>query len=617
MGLYHFNLQYAAGLPASYFKQHEASFRPFLSFFERFPGWRVDLELSGHHVAFLERHFPEDLERLRALNARGQVEVVCVHYSDQIYLAYPKFDLVKSIELADEILERNGLKRSPVWFGQENFFGEGVAEVMVQCGYSVALVNRHHYQHFHPAPPPAAYYRLGDVDVLFGGRQRVVGPDGEDLVVADWNFWGDGELAFARANVYFPGYGPSRRKFVERANAFFRRQRAGVRHVTVTEYLREVKAAGHEPVELERFPDGSWNHYYYGGAYLWMGTYRMPFERDGRVRSETVRTRARVLLAERLLERATERGFLSGVSLSRVTAKVKRAWKHQLLAEVSDSTGQTPLPVEVKYSFAEAAQAARFADLASAELAAALGVGGHWVDLETGATSPRPSRPLTKALEAFDDLPSASPERLFRRTGCRVFLRDVARRSLAVRIKEVGDRDHFVLDLRFKRGKWVPLASRVLSLLRSSKRPRFSRFVAERLNARSGFWLPLRTDLLCYSPACAEGRLSVHRVDQLACDETWVPCPNGVLLVAGCGEPGDPDNVFLVKHAAIGGGHLAYVVDFARRRVGVLTLNPPKIWFHWRFSIFRGTPEEALRLGNALNVVPEVRAPSGRGENFF
>ncbi len=592
LGIYHFNIQYAAGLPSSYFKQTTASFEPFLRFHEKFPKWKSDLEISGHHIAFLERHFPEYLERLHILNKRGQVEIVTVHYSDQIYLAYPGYDLIKSIEIADEILERNGLKRSPVWFGQENFFGEGIAETMKQCGYSVACINGAYYAHLHKSPPPAAYYTYNGIDCLLKGQGRVEGE-----MVQSWNFWGDGELAFARFNVYFPGYGPSEKKFVKRANQYFQNYQKGVKYITITEYVDIVKKRGYKPVPLEPLLDGSWNLYYYGGVYLWMGTYRFPFERDGYIRSLTIQSRNRVLLAERLVE-----SLATGTTdLEKLRAVVKRAWKHQLLAEVSDSTGQTPFRIEVKYSRAEAAKAMEFAERAITTIRDKKALGGQWVDLGKGTIQPTPQATISSVLHDIEALPVVSYSNYLQATRLPISARDVKRSSFNATFREVS-KNHYIVDFSFRRGKYVPIISRILSIARTNKHPYRSEIVAERINTRSGIYVPLLIDHLAYSPAGLENQLTTYPLVSFAWGhngEMWLPCPNGVIQVGS--------DLFLIKHNAHGNTHMAFTVDGRNKRVGLVTLNPPRIKFNWRLSVFRGTPKEALALGNAINVNPEIQ----------
>ena len=99
------------------------------------------LELQGLYVEFLEARYPEVLDKLRRLVRGGQVELMVTHYSDQIYLAYPEYDMEKSQELVGEILERNGLERSRVFFTQENFFTPVAPKFVEKHGFEAALID--------------------------------------------------------------------------------------------------------------------------------------------------------------------------------------------------------------------------------------------------------------------------------------------------------------------------------------------------------------------------------------------------------------------------------------------------------------------------------------------
>src|SRR5262245_33439364 len=112
--LYHFNIQYVAGGmerfpdgvsrdPAYNLSETEVedlivteSFAPLLDVLESHPRWHVDLELQGLMIEVMASRHVATLDRLRRLAKRGQVEVVSFHYSDQLFLAYPRRDLVRS-----------------------------------------------------------------------------------------------------------------------------------------------------------------------------------------------------------------------------------------------------------------------------------------------------------------------------------------------------------------------------------------------------------------------------------------------------------------------------------------------------------------------------------------
>jgi len=58
--------------------------------------WKLDLELQGHYIEFCEKNYPEVVEKIGKPVDKGQVEFVPAHYSDQTYVAYPRYNFEKS-----------------------------------------------------------------------------------------------------------------------------------------------------------------------------------------------------------------------------------------------------------------------------------------------------------------------------------------------------------------------------------------------------------------------------------------------------------------------------------------------------------------------------------------
>ena len=119
IGMFHFNFQYVAGDYKIERRIIEQSLYPVLQFFEKNPDFKPDIEMQGYAIEVLAEEHPQVLKLLKKLVDRGQIELVIAHYSDQFFIAYPASDLQKSIEINDQILAKNGLKRSRVFFGQE------------------------------------------------------------------------------------------------------------------------------------------------------------------------------------------------------------------------------------------------------------------------------------------------------------------------------------------------------------------------------------------------------------------------------------------------------------------------------------------------------------------
>ncbi len=127
-------------------------------------------------------------------------------------------------------------------------------------------------------------------------------------------------------------------------------EKNGIKIVRVEDYIKRVQELGLTPKEGPYFTDGTWNMDYYQGVYLWMGYYCLPWERDAKLRSLTYRTRSRLLVVEKLVQWAETKNIQD---YSKCQLNLKMAWKHLLLSEVSDSTGQQPFPIEIAYTRVE------------------------------------------------------------------------------------------------------------------------------------------------------------------------------------------------------------------------------------------------------------------------
>ncbi|MBD3185427.1 hypothetical protein GF325_01255, partial [Candidatus Bathyarchaeota archaeon] len=236
LSIYHFNLQYNAGNEESYHVLITKSFVPFLDFYMAHPDFKASLEFQGHAISFMARYYPDELEKLVTLvMERNQVELISVHYSDQVYLAYPKRDLQESIRINDKTLSRYGLKRGPSWFAQENFFGPGVVDLMKKNGYKVALLNRHYLRHYQGDIDPAPYWERDGIHFLSSYSFNLKSDSGsgvnskyEGAPQLYFDYWGDGELAFTRGNNYFPFHGPSEKKRLKRLALYTKRHADGI-----------------------------------------------------------------------------------------------------------------------------------------------------------------------------------------------------------------------------------------------------------------------------------------------------------------------------------------------------------------------------------------------------
>lgn len=346
IGMFHFNLQYVAGDYKIENRIIKESVYPVLQFFEKNPQYKSDIEIQGYAIEVFAEEHPEVLALLKKLVNRGQIELVIAHYSDQFFIGYPALDLQKSIEISDRILEKHGLKRSRVFFGQE-----------IQWTPAYASVLKGKYDLIATSSDPHSYYRertLPLVNIRYGNDQILGLIDSQkELNGLTWAyaFLDDGEVFNSldyRSNFYRV---PAQEK--ESVDRFKKLEKEGYKFVTMTELAAKIKnLKGYQIPDYSFVPEGTWNMSVCG-PFMWMGRQRSGVETDGITRALSYKLRSVILLAERLIEFAASKG----IDVSELKDLLDQAWRHLLLSEVSDSSGWTPWLVEVQYTASEVANA--------------------------------------------------------------------------------------------------------------------------------------------------------------------------------------------------------------------------------------------------------------------
>lgn len=346
IGMFHFNLQYVAGDYKIENRIIKESVYPVLQFFEKNPQYKSDIEIQGYAIEVFAEEHPEVLALLKKLVNRGQIELVIAHYSDQFFIGYPALDLQKSIEICDQILAKNGLKRSRVFFGQE-----------IQWTPAFASVLKGKYDLIATSSDPHGWYRdktLPLVNIRYGNDQILGLIDSEKELSGltwDYAFLDDGEV-FNSLDYNSDFYRvPAQEK--ESIDRFKKLEKEGYQFVTMTELANKIKnLKGYQIPDYPFVPEGTWNMSVCG-PFMWMGRQRTGIETDGITRALSFRLRSVILLAERLIEFAASKG----ADVSELKKLLEQAWRHLLLSEVSDSSGWSPWLVEVQYTAAEVANA--------------------------------------------------------------------------------------------------------------------------------------------------------------------------------------------------------------------------------------------------------------------
>ncbi len=349
IGLFHYNFQYVAGDYRIEARIVRESLLPALRFFEKHPRYRADLEFQGYAIGTMAKEYPEALKLLKKLIARGQIELVIAHYSDQFFIGYPALDLQRSVQMSDEVLKKYGLQRSRVFFGQEIQYSPGLASAL-QGLYDVVVTSSDPYSWYRGATLPLVRVRYGGDEILGwmgGGKKELKNLDWE------WSFLDDGEVFNTldyNSDFYF--LPEQEQKSIARIEEL---EKQGYKFVTISELVEILKKDKDYHIPDAKFiPEGTWNMSVCG-PFMWMGRQRSGVETDGITRALSYRLRGEVLAAEKLTDHVQKQ--MEPSLLQKVLSWLKEAWRHLFLSEVSDSSGWTPWLVEVQYTANEVANA--------------------------------------------------------------------------------------------------------------------------------------------------------------------------------------------------------------------------------------------------------------------
>ncbi len=380
VGLFHFNVQYVAGDPACYHRICTEAIGPFLSAVAGHRGWRVSMELAGSGLEFLGQHYPSLTRVARSLVEEGRLELISATYAPTLWVAFPRRDLVRSIEINRKCLQRMGFPVSRVFFAQEALFGLGLRTL--EDFFDIAICKDDYLRYFTGATEVEPVYSLGKIRVLVGSNHILnelsaspaelsYGPAADAVkglyrpwlqryssnlpaapaVVSRapgvqwfWYHMGSGHHFAARTGPedwehFFldPAWLSTNEQLLESYGEM------GFLLSTVTDLASAVEKL--EPPPLPTVIEGSWNSEKSEGVFAWMGRQCSLWENDPGILGLSWRARKQLLSCEDELA-----GMSEFESSDRACGALEGLWKMQLLAESSDSLGWTPMPGEVAFA---------------------------------------------------------------------------------------------------------------------------------------------------------------------------------------------------------------------------------------------------------------------------
>ena len=581
--LLHFNIQYVAG-GLSYLDEagvehamyREASswdekrvedfivtetFEPVLDLYLAHPTWGADIELGSYMIEVLAERHPAVLEKLRTLAMRGQIEVISFHYSDQLFLAFPRHDMERSIAMTKDLFRKHCLPLGGAVFDQEGQAGEGRQDLLLGEGYTVGIYPVNLFKHQHGEQKRWPYYE-------WRGGTMVVGPgevDPASGIEVTWLFFDDGELLAlsGSANPYVaPTAKRSDADLEEFAAKVAAAEQAGFFVTTVSDYVRHLKARGVPQPEPPALLDGTWQPKDTRGIFRWLGGRGPLFgadERDNVVRTGNAQAHTELVLAETLRDHAAAKG----VDVGDVNAILAQGFRHLLFAEVSDATGINPWEGEVRYGIAHNQAALAAALDAIARLKSALKTPWVAIDAATGQVQYLNEKPVDEAPPELD-----AP----------LFDVQVQAETRTVKVRWLKDK----------------VADAVIEVSLSAGKPAFENDPTPCLVEVA---IRRNEDRIIYSPGLLDNEVVSYGFEEFSWPdgELFLPLGNGLIGLGG--------GLFVVKdqktiHLA---ARLAPSDQFIRFRDETLPAEAATVF---RFGVVKGDAEKALKLANTWNVRP-------------
>ena len=154
---------------------YDRAYLPMVEALERHPGIRLALHYSGPLLTWLRAERPEFLDRLAALIARDQVEIVGGGWYEPVLVSLPERDRVAQLtRMADELEAQFGRRPAGAWLA-ERVWEPDLPTALVDAGYRWTILDDAHFRA--AAIPEAALWGpyttddQGEVVTVYGTEQ--------------------------------------------------------------------------------------------------------------------------------------------------------------------------------------------------------------------------------------------------------------------------------------------------------------------------------------------------------------------------------------------------------------------------------------------------------------
>ena len=137
--------QPVGNFPAVLEEAHLRCYRPFLETLHRFPDFRFSVHFSGWLLDYLLERYPADMDLLKEMVARGQVEMFGSGWSEPVLAAIPHRDRVGQLTAMSGQLERHFGSRPQGGWLTERVWESSVVPALAESGVRYVTVDDYHF----------------------------------------------------------------------------------------------------------------------------------------------------------------------------------------------------------------------------------------------------------------------------------------------------------------------------------------------------------------------------------------------------------------------------------------------------------------------------------------
>lgn len=124
---------------------HLRCYSPFLHVLYRYPDFHFAIHSSGWLMDYLLQHYPQDLQLLKEMVARGQAELFGAGYTEPVLAAIPSCDRVGQITMLSDYLKKKfGQVPQGAWL-TERVWESTVVPALVDAGVKYVTVDDYHF----------------------------------------------------------------------------------------------------------------------------------------------------------------------------------------------------------------------------------------------------------------------------------------------------------------------------------------------------------------------------------------------------------------------------------------------------------------------------------------